>query len=418
MENIIDKYMSYDIATEFTFDDIYDNEQSDVKEVLKNLLDSVAAIKPKELSRILDLFIQGPISKVNKKDASIILISKIMNISAKSLKYELCQYGQKFLIYNSKKWVEIESRLFKEFLKALSSKIGVSQFISSSVSFVNKLEKQIKQDAYFELSTPKEVTYVNVNNGIVSISKKGVDFINHNPKLFLTHLIETEYESGEVYEEFKLLDSIIPSKEIQKSLQHAVAQVFVKDFRSQVKICLYGLEDEQVSSIVGSLKKVIPSNFVTEYFRRDDAELEDLFINYERIKKEPHLLEALIVIPCVSDEKFLYLDTSRALFNWLVSGVKEIVENKSVYISDECEEFKKRFNTVSLFVDETALVKTEKNSKSIVSSYQDIFKQYELFCELNDEEALGRGKFNRELKALGFKSTRRDSGNVWFAKFS
>lgn len=71
-----------------------------------------------------------------------------------------------------------------------------------------------------------------------------------------------------------------------------------------------------------------------------------------------------------------------------------------------------------MFVKETNLIKTENNSKSIVTTYENILKQYELFCELHDEEPLGRGYFNRELKALGFEATRRGTGNVWFAKFA
>lgn len=67
---------------------------------------------------------------------------------------------------------------------------------------------------------------------------------------------------------------------------------------------------------------------------------------------------------------------------------------------------------------ETNLIKTENNSKSIVTTYENVLKQYELFCELYDEEPLGRGYFNRELKALGFEATRRETGNVWFAKFA
>ena len=315
-------------------------------------------------------------------------------------------------------WIEINSQLLKEFLKTASQKIGVSMFISSSVAFVNKLEKQVMQDAYFEISIDKESSFINVKNGTVSVSKKGVSFIDHNPQLFLKHIIDVEYKPSEVYYEFNSLDSIIPSKETQKTLQQAISQVFLKEFSNQKQICLYGLEKDQVSYFVASLKKVIPSNLIAEHFGRNDVDLEDLFIGYERIKNEPTILETLVVIPCKSDEKLLNIGNNQSLFNWLIAGLKEIVKNKDLYFSSECEEFKQRFNRVSLFVNETSLVKTERSPKSIVTSYQDVLKQYELFCELHDEEPLGRGKFNRELKSLGFQSTRRESGNVWFAKFA
>ncbi len=71
-----------------------------------------------------------------------------------------------------------------------------------------------------------------------------------------------------------------------------------------------------------------------------------------------------------------------------------------------------------MFVSETSFVRTEKYSQSIISTYDNVLKQYESFCELKDEKPLSKTMFNRELKALGFESTRRESGNVWFAKFA
>lgn len=52
------------------------------------------------------------------------------------------------------------------------------------------------------------------------------------------------------------------------------------------------------------------------------------------------------------------------------------------------------------------------------SNYESVLKQYESYFELYDEETLVRGTFNKELKVLGFESTRRESGSVWFAKFA
>ena len=418
MNNILEKYVSNDLCEEVIFNNTYDGKNSEAQELLNSILELIPALKSPQLLALLNLIGEDSITKIKKKDASIVFFSKIFIIAAKSLGYQLYHKDNSFWIYNTKKWVKIDSQLFKEFLKTASKRMGISMFISSGVTFVNKLEKQVMQDAYFEISIDKESSFINVKNGIVSVNKKGVSFIEHNPQLFLKHIIDVEYKSSEVYYEFNLLDSIIPSKDTQTTLQQSIAQVFLNGFSNYKKICLYGLEEDQVSYFISSLKKVIPSNLIAEHFGRNDAKLDDMFVDFKMIKQEPTLLELPIVIPCSTDEGLSHLDNYQTLFNWLISGVKEIVKNKNLYISDECKEFKQRFNMVSLFVNETALVKTERNPKSIVTSYQDVFKQYELFCELNDEEALGRGKFNRELKALGFKSTRRESGNVWFAKFA
>ena len=160
-----------------------------------------------------------------------------------------------------------------------------------------------------------------------------------------------------------------------------------------------------------------------EIIEKLNSKLEDLFIDYDNVSKDTKSLEKIIFIPCqitlenTNDIQEIKKNKSE-VFNWLVKGVKEIIKTKKIYISKECEDFKERFNFVNLFVNETNLIKTENNSKSIVTTYENVLKQYELFCELYDEEPLGRGYFNRELKALGFEATRRETGNVWFAKFA
>lgn len=135
-------------------------------------------------------------------------------------------------------------------------------------------------------------------------------------------------------------------------------------------------------------------------------------------------MENITLIPCdeMAVKEFNFsnciTESKAEILHWLVDGAREIIKNRQVYIAKECESFKERFNTVKLFAEESGLIKTPKGSKSIVTTYENVLKQYESFCELHDEEPLGRGTFNKELKALGFESTRRESGNVWFAKFA
>ena len=176
-------------------------------------------------------------------------------------------------------------------------------------------------------------------------------------------------------------------------------------------------------SFINIFKEVIPQDVISNYLNNENSKLEDIFIDYDNVSKDTKSLEKIIFIPCqitlenTNDIQEIKKNKSE-VFNWLVKGVKEIIKTKKIYISKECEDFKERFNFVNLFVNETNLIKTENNSKSIVTTYENVLKQYELFCELYDEEPLGRGYFNRELKALGFEATRRETGNVWFAKFA
>ena len=418
MINMLEKYL-YD--TEDVVDNRYTTENKELKEDLGDLINGLPSLENEEWQEVFILMNSNSISaKVNVKEAYVVAASKIIKGYALEHKFIFARSKKKLFFYNSKKWIEIDIQLLKEFLKAVANKIGIPEYIASSVTFVSKLQKQFIQDAYFETVTTSDILHVNINNGIVAIGKHGINFEDHNPQLFLTHLIDLDYNLDEIYDAFKSFDSIIPSKDLQKTLQQSISQIFVKGLSRDKKICLYGLEYDLVLSFIKSLNRVIPKDLVVAYFGRDDAALEDLFIDYKEIKKEPKFLDTLTIIPCsIEVTKGLSgLDNKLSLFHWLIYGAKEIIKKQQIYIAKECEEFKVRFNFVHIFVNETNFVKTAKYPQSIISTYCNVLKQYESFCELKDEKALSKTMFNRELKELGFESTRRESGNVWFAKFA
>lgn len=423
MNKALEKYIHDVIDTEYIFEDKYDDENDDAKRVLKALLENLPALGSEKLSFLLDLVLQNSISKVNRKNGSVVFISKILTITAETLNYKLCNCEKQFTIFNSKKWIDISSQLLREFLKKAARKMGISDFIATETGFVNKLQKQIEQDAYFETTLPKNISYINVENGIVMISKKGVSIIGHTPKLQLKHCHDFSYHLNKEYNKLESLNTIIGSSNIQKSLQQSIAQVLIKDYSNGKKICMYNMDSISLEIFIETIKGVLPQEVATSYFG-SNLEIENMFINYKEIKNNPKLLENITLIPCdemaVKNFNFLHFITeSKAeILHWLIDGVKEIIKNRQVYIAKECEEFKERFNIVKLFAEESGLTKTPKSSKSIVITYENVLKQYESFCELHDEEPLGRGNFNKELKALGFESTRRESGNVWFAKFA
>ena len=414
MGNNLEKYL-YD--TEDVFEDKYTTKHKELKIYFEKLLNGLPSFENEEWKEILTLM---NANATNAKEAYIVTISKIIRAGAFENNFVFARNGSQFYFYNSKKWIEIDIQFLTEFLKAVANKIGIPKYMASSAIFVMKLQKQFMQDAYFEIVETNDIRHVNIQNGVVAINKYGINLEEHTPQLFLTHLIDLEYHLYETYDIFKSLDLIIPSRDLQKTLQQSIAQIFIKDIHYDKQICFYGLKYDLVLSFIKSLNKVIPKDLVTAHFGREDAVIEDLFIDYKEIKKEPKFLGKLIVIPCSLDvvTDLTDLDNQLILFHWLIDGAREIIKHQKVYVAKECEEFKERFNLVRLFVQELNLIKTLKNSKSIVSTYESIFKQYESYCELHDEEPLGRGKFNKELKALGFESTRRESGNVWFAKLA
>ncbi len=414
MGNNLENYL-YD--TEDVFEDKYTTKHKELKIYLEKLINGLPFFENEEWKEILTSM---NANATNAKEAYLVAISKIIRAGAFEHHFVFARNGSQFYFYNSKKWIEINTQFLREFLKAVANKIGIPKYMASSAVFVMKLQKQFIQNVYFETVESNDFRHINIQNGVIAINKYGINLEEHNPRLFLTHLIDLDYNLNETYDVFKSFDAIISSKDLQKTLQQAIAQIFIKDIHYDKQICLYGLEYDLVLSFIKYLNKIVPKDLVTAHFGREDAVIEDLFIDYKEIKKEPKFLETLVIIPCSLDvvTDLTNLDNQLILFHWLIDGVREIIKNQCVYVTQECEEFKSRFNLVSLFVEELNFIKTSKNSKSIVTTFEYTLKQYELYCELHDEEVLGRGNFNKELRALGFESARRGSGNVWFAKFA
>lgn len=421
MNNILEKFI---LDTEDVFEETIESENNELKNSLTDLLSKLPELKSEEWLEIFSLMDSNSIgNKINTKEAYTVATSKIINGYAKQNKYLFAQYQKEMLFYNARFWTALNPSFLKEFLKTATNKIGIPEYIASSVSFLNKLEKQLIQDAYFEKSTNKDKSYINLKNGTLTLGLGGVTLENHHPKYFHNYIFDFEYLENEKEDIFlDTLKNALPSIDMQKTFQQAISQFIVKNFFDGRKVCLYGLNEDILDDFILILKEVIPHDLIATYFNNDKAQLEDLFINFENIKKDKKTLEKVIFISFenlrIEDLPKNLISNKSAILNWLLDGAKEIIKNKQLYISIDCEVFKERFNIVKLFVEESKLLKTSKNSKSIVTTYENVLKQYESFCELHDEEPIGRGTFNKELKALGFESTRRESGNVWFAKFA
>jgi len=418
VNNILEKYI---LDTDDIFEEVFESE---TKKALADLLNKLPIIQSSEWIEIFHQMNSNSVGgKINSKEAYVVAASKIINGYAAKNNYLFAQDKNEIAFYNVSMWTSLEHSLLKEFLKTASNKMGIPEYIASSVNFINKLQKQFIQDAYLEKSINKDISYFNLKNCTLTLGSYGVKQEKHHPKYFLKYILDFEYIINEQQDDFlDALKSSITSVDMQKTFQQAISQIIVKNFRDDRQVCLYGVNKNIIDDFIRILKEVIPDDLIVDYFKKSNARLEDLFINFEDVRKDAKSLEKVIFISFNNSlernlPKNIYTNKP-AVLNWLIDGAKEIIKNRQIYIAKECTELKDKCNLVSLFVKDLNLTKTPKDSKSIVSTFNSILKQYELFCELHDEEPLGRGKFNRELKSLGFESTRRESGNVWFAKFA
>ena len=260
MFNYLENYV-YNTEDEYTDD--YTTENQKVKGALANLLDKLPSLTPQEWTEIFNLMSSNSLEKkTNVKEAYIVAFSKILLRYAIEINYMFTQNKKEFYIFNSKYWIKIELVLLINFFKAAGNKIGIPEYTASNVTFINKLHKQFTQDAYFEKDVDKDCTYINLQNGILIIYKYGVKFEKHHPKYFLKYILDLEYIENTINDNFRnLLNTFIPSVEIQKTLQQGISQVFVRNSNKDKKICLYGLNKFQSTSFINIFKEVIPQDF-------------------------------------------------------------------------------------------------------------------------------------------------------------
>lgn len=421
MNNKIEQYL---LNAEDAFEDTFQWDNNELKISLANLLNKLPNIKNEEWIEIFNRMSSNTIDgKMNINETYIIATSKIIRVYAIKSRYLFAQDKKDMTFFNTMHWQSIPHGLFKEFLKSASNKIGIPEYIASSATFINKLQKQFSQDAYFEKSIDNEATYINLKNGTLIISSNAIKLEVHHPKHCLDYILDFDYDENERYDDLlETIKSIINSNDVIKTLQQSIAQILIHNYKDYRKICLHGIDGSFQSDFIQMLSEVIPQELIAKHFKNDNATLHDLFVPFERIGKDAESLTKILFIPCTNFSKNTLIKnvcTNKvAILNWLLHGVKEILKNKKIYIAQESVTFRQKFHLTKQFVQDSHLIKTPNHSKSIVSTYEKIFRQYQSFCEFHDEEPLGRGTFNKELKALGFESTRRESGNVWFAKFA
>ena len=107
--------------------------------------------------------------------------------------------------------------------------------------------------------------------------------------------------------------------------------------------------------------------------------------------------------------------TDRAgVLNWIIEGAKQVIKNRNIFISKECEAFKAKFiketDSVAQFEEYIQEVLTsERYAKTIQRCYSD----YRAFCQkAGNNKPEGRNSFTRQMLALGFEKTKQSDG--WY----
>ena len=102
------------------------------------------------------------------------------------------------------------------------------------------------------------------------------------------------------------------------------------------------------------------------------------------------------------------------VFNWLLKGLKRVMEQKSfthcLKSENALSDFKRQADSVQLFIDENKYVPSEENKEILKNVYSD----YKEFCREDSYKPLGKNRFSKRLESKGFLPTRTNNGSSAF----
>ena len=149
--------------------------------------------------------------------------------------------------------------------------------------------------------------------------------------------------------------------------------------------------------------------------RMDSANIEHTHSFYRRLL----IIPFNVTIPDHEQDRDLHnkiLADRAGVLNWIIEGAERVIKNRDIFISGECEVFKKKFlketDTVAMFESEVIIDEQQYHtsySKTVADSYID----YQAYCkDVGHRFPLGRNNFVKRMEVLGYGKTHKERG--WF----
>lgn len=256
------------------------------EELIKSLL---LRVRPVDfLSRVA----QTGVQKVKRKHLEVIVVEEVLAL-ARQHRWGLCRKNGSVYLYNGAYWKAFEEDALKRFLGEAAERMGVDVLEARHHEFRRALSLQFEAAASMP-SPPKsdDGAKINLLNGTLEISAKGVRLREHRAEDFLTYQLTFTYTPQATCPLFdQYLQRVLPDAACRDVLAEFIGYVFVKNstLKLEKALLLYGdgangksVFFEVLSAMLG---KENVSNFplhklasaTNEYYR---AMIEDKLVNY------------------------------------------------------------------------------------------------------------------------------------------
>jgi len=108
------------------------------------------------------------------------------------------------------------------------------------------------------------------------------------------------------------------------------------------------------------------------------------------------------------------LQNPAGILNWIIQGAKRVLQNKDIFISNECKQAKRQFikdiDSVLQFLEECNYKKSEYNRILL----KDLYLDYSNWSFESGLKKVSKREFSKRLEALGFIRKKYNTGNYFF----
>jgi putative DNA primase/helicase len=109
------------------------------------------------------------------------------------------------------------------------------------------------------------------------------------------------------------------------------------------------------------------------------------------------------------------LTNKAGVLNWIIEGAKQVITSRDLFVSDECEQFKKQFiketDSTAMFEEQVLM---ERKQPTYSESVTNAYIGYTEYCKDVNFRPFGRNTFTKRMVAIGFEKTKTELG--WFLK--
>jgi len=207
----------------------------DHSEILNNLLNQVIEIDFRKVAKIES----G--EKLSKKHFIIICIEELINLAIKN-KWGLCKKNDYIYIYNGAYWKSINKDNFQKFLSEVALKMGVYEYDAKFYEFEDKLFKQFLSTANLPLiESGTDEVLINLRNGTFVITPENQKLREPQKEDFIKYKLNFDYDPNAKAPKFEMfLNKVQPDIERQKVLSEYLGYIFIKSFKLEKALILFG----------------------------------------------------------------------------------------------------------------------------------------------------------------------------------